>query len=213
MNVAVEKKALRAAIRATLKALPAAAVASNSLAACTRAAALDAVQMASAVSIYLAMRHECDTMSLCDALFRAGKAVYVPRVDGGDRHDMRMLRVNSMAQLDGFPRSRWGIPEPTVEQAAQMENGLESGAIDLVIVPAVAFDALCQRLGQGRGYYDTFLERLATTRRAKDLPPPVTVGLGLQEQLVSRVPTAEHDQPLDYVSLSGTLLEATSGPA
>jgi len=152
-------------------------------------------------------------MPLCDALFRDGKAVYVPRVDGGGRHEMRMLRVDSMAQLSGFPKSRWGIPEPTVEQAARMEDGLESGAIDLVIVPAVAFDARCQRLGQGRGYYDTFLERLATTRRAKDLPQPVTVGLGLQEQLVPRVPTAEHDQPLDYVSLPGALLEATSGSA
>ena len=87
-----------------------------------------------------------------------------------------------------------------------MEDGLATAAIDLVIVPAVAFDGSCRRLGQGRGYYDTWLEKLAEARRSAGLPAATTVGLGLQEQLVESVPVDTHDVPLDYVCLPDVLL-------
>jgi 5-formyltetrahydrofolate cyclo-ligase len=91
-----------------------------------------------------------------------------------------------------------------------MEDGLTSAAsvIDCVIVPAVAFDRRCMRLGQGKGFYDTFLEKLADVRKAKGLPPAVTIGLGLSEQLVEAgVPVDAHDVALDYVCLPDETLE------
>ena len=92
--------------------------------------------------------------------------------------------------------------------AAMLDGLLCSGpeAIDLVIVPGVAFDASCRRLGQGRGYYDTFLEKLSAARAAQGLPPALTVGLGLQEQLVDEVPIDPHDIALDYVCLPDCVL-------
>lgn len=170
-----DKKALRTAMKATLKELPASHITTTSAAACGRAFMLDAVRKASGVSVYLPMpRGECDTTALRTALFASGKAVYVPRVDGRGRDEMRMLRVSDAADLDAFPRSNWGIPEPTLEQAASMEDGLESGAIDLVIVPAVAFDARCQRLGHGRGYYGARSTRGRARLRPRltTRPPP-----------------------------------------
>jgi len=209
MSSGTAKQALRKSVRTTLKALSETGTAEASQRACMRAVGLAVVQASSAVSVYLAMpKGECLTTSLLRELFDNGKVVYVPRVDGPGREDMRMLRVDSMAQLDGFPRSKWGIPEPTVEEAAAMEDGSESAAIDLVIVPAVAFDARCRRLGQGRGYYDTFLERLTAARKVQGLPAPVTVGLGLQEQLVDEVPVDPHDVPLDFVCLPDVTLKA-----
>ena len=39
-------------------------------------------------------------------------------------------------------------------------DGATLGVIDFVICPGVAFDNQCRRLGHGKGYYDTFIERL-----------------------------------------------------
>ena len=75
-----------------------------------------------------------------------------------------------------------------------------------MIVPAVAFDAECRRLGQGKGFYDTFLAKLQAARAARGLPPATTIGLGLQEQLVDVVPVDAHDVPLDHVCLPDALL-------
>ena len=207
-DVVAAKTALRTSIRSTLRALPPAALAAASERACARAAALTA--SAACVSCYLALpKGEASTAPLLARLFAERKHVYVPRVEGMGRDDMRMLRVTDANALDAFPLSKWKIPEPTDEQAAAMEDGLLSAErlIDTVIVPAVAFDASCRRLGQGKGYYDTFLEKLSAARLARGLPPAVTIGLGLQEQLVETgVPVDAHDVPLDYVALPDVLL-------
>ena len=55
-------------------------------------------------------------------------------VEGAGREEMRMLHVPDAEALLSFPRSKWGIPEPTDEQAAAMEDGLLTAAIDTVIV-------------------------------------------------------------------------------
>jgi len=194
-----------------LRALSADTLATQSEAACLRVASLEAVTRSSCVSVYLAMPSaECQTAPLLRALFEQGKSVFVPRVTGPTRHDMQMLRVTSFEQLESFPRSKWNIPEPSEEEAANLEDGLTDAVIDTVIVPAVAFDRACRRLGQGRGYYDTFLEKLTMARADRGLPAPITIGLGLQEQLVPEVPVSEHDFPLDFVSLPEVLLTGSA---
>jgi 5-formyltetrahydrofolate cyclo-ligase len=107
---------------------------------------------------------------------------------------MLMLPVASSAEIDGFPRSKWGIPEPPVEPPR--EDGTYSGRIDVVVVPGVAFDRKCNRLGHGKGYYgelfsggegirmlrcwccgcaDCFLERLTRSNAEKGASKPYTV--------------------------------------
>ena len=132
METADPKAALRKSVRTSLRSLSSAAIAAASERACARAAALTAG--AASVCCYLAMpRAECVTEPLLEHLFRHGKKVFVPRVEGNGRQDMRMLHVPDAKTLESFPRSKWGIPEPTSEQAEQMEDGLASAAIDLVV--------------------------------------------------------------------------------
>lgn len=64
---------------------------------------------------------------------------------------MVMLPVASAQEIDSFPRSKWGIPEPELDP--EKPDGTYSGKIDVVIVPGVAFDEGCNRLGHGKGYY------------------------------------------------------------
>lgn len=93
------KAALRKSVRATCRALSAQAIESASELACQRALTL--LGSATAVSVYLAMpKGEVDTRPLLASLFARGSTkVYVPRVEGGTRHDMRMLHVEDANQL------------------------------------------------------------------------------------------------------------------
>jgi 5-formyltetrahydrofolate cyclo-ligase len=74
-------------------------------------------------------------------------------VTGPKPGDLVMLPVGSAQEIDAFPRSKWGIPEPDLPDDVAAVDGTYSGMIDLVVVPGVAFDARCNRLGHGRGYY------------------------------------------------------------
>lgn len=86
--------------------------------------------------------------------------------------------------------NRFGIPEPDV--AADALLAPESMA--LVVVPLVAFDADCQRLGMGGGWYD----RSFAFRREHDAPPWL-VGAAFALQQVDALPPEPWDVPLDAV--------------
>lgn len=64
-------------------------------------------------------------------------------------------------------------------------------SIDVVIVPGTAFTAAGDRLGQGGGWYDRFLEGIRSDC--------VTIGVGFEPQLVDALPTEAHDVRLDQV--------------
>ena len=198
-DLGAAKKTMRKAMKAELKGLDAATIATASESACERLLALEAFERSACVSVYLSMPAECQTHKLLEAAFARGKRVFVPKITGSGREDMRMVHVESLEQLRAFPCNSWGIPEPPMAMVdASAPPPVE---IDLVVVPGVAFDGACRRLGHGKGYYDTFLDGLGRARAARGLPRPAAVGLGLQVQLVPAVPVDAHDFVLDAICL------------
>lgn len=66
---------------------------------------------------------------------------------------MRMFPLRSEEEVASFPLTKWKIAEPSEELVLTREDGVTEGDIDVVIVPGVAFDSSCNRLGHGRGHY------------------------------------------------------------
>ncbi|GAA0565148.1 5-formyltetrahydrofolate cyclo-ligase [Chitinophaga japonensis] len=87
--------------------------------------------------------------------------------------------------------SRYGIPEP----AGGMRIAPE--ALDLVLVPMLAFDRAGHRVGYGKGMYDRFLQQCR--------PDVRTVGLSLFEPVNVIIDTDDHDVPLDTVVTPDTI--------
>ena len=66
--------------------------------------------------------------------------------------------------------------------------------LDVVIVPALAFDSKKNRIGFGGGYYDTFLEKVR-----KKNNKALFIGICYDFQIIDSVPTEKHDVTLDFV--------------
>ena len=64
-------------------------------------------------------------------------------------------------------------------------------ALDMIVVPLVAFDQTGARLGYGGGCYDRYLPTLSATYQI--------IGIAFDEQRVDRVPTDTHDLPLPHI--------------
>ena len=71
---------------------------------------------------------------------------------------------------------------------------------DLVLVPLLAFDRRCFRLGYGGGYYDRTLESLRRHAQVR------AIGIGFAAQQVEAVPTDAHDQRLDAIATEQGLI-------
>lgn len=109
--------------------------------------ALPEFQAASCIYIYMSYNREVETRRIIQAAWGQGKRVAVPRVEG---QEMAFYLLESFDQL--VPGCV-GIPEP-------MDGMRLAGDEDaLMIMPGVAFDASCRRVGYGGGYYDRYLSR------------------------------------------------------
>ena len=110
---------------------------------------MPAYEMCTAIFCYLAMPQEVQTLSFIDRCLMEGKRIFVPKVTGGNATDMQVLEVLCVEDIEKFPKSSWGIPEPPTESSDAWKSRAY-GAIDLVVVPGVGFDASCQRIGHGK---------------------------------------------------------------
>lgn len=133
------------------------------------------------VLLYCATPQEINVHSLLSDII--GKQWHFPRCAA--RRTLSVRRVYSGLRGD-WTISRFGIEEPPPDSPEVAPE-----ALDLVIVPALAFDECGYRLGYGGGYYDRFLPRLR--------PDCVTVGLMLDALVVTALPAEPHDVPVQIV--------------
>ncbi|KAJ0400103.1 hypothetical protein ATCC90586_005124 [Pythium insidiosum] len=201
-TAAAAKKAMRQRIAASLRAVEDAEITRQSEAIAARIVALPAFQQAATLSVYLHMPKEASTRALLLAAFHHGKKVYVPKITGKNAEDMAMLHALDLEDIDAFPKDKWKIPDPPLTYASGEPRGdaIDALDLDLVLMPGVAFDRRGGRLGHGKGYYDSFLRRLADRSEAAGRTSrPIKVGLCLTDQLVDAVPLSPHDRMLDMV--------------
>ena len=131
------------------------------------------------VMLYSALPDEVPTQKLMDELVAQGKMVLLPSVISDT--DMELHRYTGKQDLQ---TGAYGILEPTGELFTDYK------AIDVAIVPGMAFDAEGHRLGRGKGYYDRFLSHV---------PYLYKIGLCFSWQMVHHIPCDEHDIVMDEV--------------
>ncbi len=151
----------------------------KSLRACSRIIADGLWRAAGTVLLYHALPDEVDTASLLSNALLMGKRVLLPRVVG-DELELRIYTPDTLQQ------GAFGIMEPMGEVFPPSAYP----AIDLAIVPGVAFDRHASRLGRGKGYYDRLLPLL---------PNAYKIGLCFSFQLLDYVPCEEHDIRMNEV--------------
>lgn len=173
----MDKKALRAEIRAQKRALTQAQIdsASQALGALLRAEAC--YQNARSIYGYLSYNQEVRTLPILAAAQKDGKRVAVPKVYGDE---MKFIWLDD---LSAIAPGAYGIPEPVADGPLAEDPGA------LMLMPGLAFDPQGHRCGYGGGFYDKFLAR----------EPHPTVALCYDFQMYPYLDTDEYDIPVDLV--------------
>jgi len=136
--------------------------------------------------------NEVDTHSLIREALSRDVRVLVPVTDF-DRNELIVSEIRSMEEL---APARFGLLEPRRNSL----RPVDAGEADIVIVPGVAFDRNCRRIGFGGGYYDRLLGAAGLT----------AIALSYEGQLVDRVPTGSRDVPVDMVVTESRIYRARS---
>lgn len=179
--VEAAKHAARSHARAARCALDDATCAEAARSAAERLLALPEFEPARTVLAYGATPEEIDPAGAVASLRGRGIAIAFPRVEAPG-----VLGLHLVGAGDTLAAGMFGILEPAADAPR-----IEPDAIDAVIVPGVAFDESCWRLGYGGGYYDRLLPLLRSGC--------ARIGFAYDEQVLAAIPAQEHDVRLDAV--------------
>ena len=138
------------------------------------------------IAIYVANDGEIDAGPLGSRARDAGKQVYLPVIADGTT--LEFARWETGAKLVA---NRYGIPEPP---PATVRCPLSE--LDIVFVPVVGWDPLCNRLGMGSGFYD---------RALSSCRGPLLVGLAHECQRIEELPRESWDVGMDYIATDAAL--------
>lgn len=139
---------------------------------------LPVVEDAQTICIYHSTNEEANTQAIIYKLLLEGKEICLPRMDG---NVMTMRQIETIS----FPYDKYfGIRQPDKNSTIVLPN-----QIDLLVLPGLAFDKSKNRLGQGGGFYDKFLDEY----KGK------TIMLAYSFQEVKDIPIEKHDKKVDNI--------------
>lgn len=143
--------------------------------------------------------------------YDTGSVTSIPSLDmtkredkeGTDKELFSKFSSTSGPQAMPFPSSTIMVPSSHSLVLRSTAENIEP-PLDLLIVPGVAFDSLCWRMGYGKGYYDNFIKSFRKKFSPSASLPSVRnslvcIGVGLQEQIVEQIPHDTYDEQLDMV--------------
>ncbi|MGA8893457.1 MAG: 5-formyltetrahydrofolate cyclo-ligase [Anaeromyxobacteraceae bacterium] len=175
------KRALRDPMLALRAGLPPAFRAEASREVAARLATLPAWERAGTVALHATLGAEVSTDEIARRAAAAGKRIAWPRLAAGGR----AMEFAACGLGELVPGPSRALEPPASAPVVPVD------AVDLVVVPGVAFDARGGRLGRGRGHYDATLPLLR--------PGAARIGIAFEVQVVPEVPGEAHDVALDAV--------------
>lgn len=145
---------------------------------------MDCIKNANTIMLYLDFNNEVQTNELVNKLLCLNKTVASP-ITIMDKRELIPSKISNLTE--GINIGAYGIREPKKECSPE----INVKDIDIVIVPAVAYDEDCYRLGYGGGFYDRFLSKL------KD--DAITIGIAFDLQIFDSIPKESHDAQLNFI--------------
>ena len=128
------------------------------------------------IGIYVSLIEEVDTRCIIDQLWQQKKTVLVPRcVD----HTLTFHCIQNWKELE---LSCFNLLEPITE-------AVDLSIAEVLFIPLVGFDHNKNRLGYGKGYYDSILNQYKKLK----------IGLAYSIQEVKEIPFEPHDVKLDQI--------------
>ena len=144
------------------------------------------------IATFSALPHEPE-LSLLSSLLPERQFLY-PLVLNDE-----MMSFHLVTDPTTLEKGAFNILEPN----PQIHPPVSAKELDLLLVPGLAFDLKGNRLGQGKGYYDRYLQQI---------PDTPTIGISFGTQLLPSLPSEPHDRPLSHLLSERGFLTTNSPP-
>ncbi len=143
------------------------------------------------ISVYSDFNNEVATNKIIKYALKNNIKVSVPFII--DNHNMKLKYINDYDK-DINRNTKFGCGEPF-----EYCKDCNIEEISMFIIPALAFDEKCGRLGFGSGYYDNILKVNKNALR---------IGLAYDYQILPLIPKDDNDEILDIIISENKVITA-----
>ena len=150
-SIREDKKHIRNRIKTNFRSLSPDSFKSMSENVLSNLISLDIWNKTEIILLFLSLPDEIKTDIIIEKAFSEGKKIAVPRIEGEDLLFHFITDVSK--DLITHPL---GMEEP-LKTSRIIQHTLLQREKTLILVPGLAFDKNCFRLGRGKGFYDRFL--------------------------------------------------------
>lgn len=137
-------------------------------------ALIEQISHCSMVGLYMAKKEEVSLQKTILYCWKNNIRICVPKVE---KNTLAFYEIHSMQDV---APGAFSVLEPTTKKQVSLQD------LDVLVVPGVAFDFNYNRVGYGKGYYDTVL---------KDVKK--RIGVCYKEQMFDCIDVEEHDIKVD----------------
>ena len=128
---------------------------------------------------YYSYNYEADVMPILEKFEKMKYIISLPKV--GKNSSMNFFIWSTKDPLN---INRYGIPEPITNKIIYP---------DILLVPLLAYDKNCNRIGYGGGFYDRYINKI------KKIKKVLTIGLAFSYQMIKKIPIEKNDIKLDFI--------------
>ncbi len=146
-------------------------------------------QKAKAIATYIPINGEVGTYLLIEQAWQRNKEIYLPVLFTSKYQPLKFAKFVPGAKLI---LNRYGIPEPDICPAKYKT----AKQMNLMLIPVVAFDPECKRIGMGGGYYD---RALAFKKLRQANIRPHLLGLAYEFQKIESIKANSWDMALNMI--------------
>ncbi|MDR2519495.1 MAG: 5-formyltetrahydrofolate cyclo-ligase [Eubacteriaceae bacterium] len=147
-----------------------------------KAISLQCYQRAKIVMLYIPFGNELNTIPFLEKCIEDSKTVVTPICNHKDR-SMDLAVTHGVGNMRQTKMGLWEVPREGSEF-------LDSSALDLILVPGLAFSLDGDRIGYGGGYYDRLFARA---------PKAIRLAPSFDSFLLEGLPTEEFDLKADII--------------
>jgi len=150
---------------------------------------------AESAAFYVGVENEVNTLGMIREALEMKKRIFVPVTDFRKKE----MHLCELRDLDDLEERKLSSGKVLLEPKKGKHDFVDAKEVSLVIVPLVAFDDSCHRVGSGAGFYDRYLKKIE-----EHVP---TIGLAFECQRVDSIPAEEHDVPLKKIVTEKRLIQ------
>lgn len=191
MLIKEEKQILRKSLKLIRSKLDSSFIESRALAITNKFFNIVDINKFREVCLYIGFANEVPTKNIIEKLLNKNIKVSAPYII--DDHNMTLKYIEDYSKDINF-NTKFGNGEPFAHcKDCNVEN------VTMFIIPALAFDENCNRLGFGRGYYDNILKENKNALR---------IGLSYDYQILPILPKDDNDEILDIIISENKVITA-----